>query len=418
MQYFKNTELADLYHVSEKAVRNWIEAAQNGKLALTLYQDSDRLRVANTAKNKVILQDLVERAKKYKNVRFRKVISPKQEFYSVFDSSQIIDMILSIEAYRELPLQYTYFNGGAHYWDKYAQRLMWEENPNTLKSTIQLLESNLGNIDRLIGSHKKINVVDLGVGNGLPVRKLLEHLLDKKLLNRYIGIDLSPEMFKVAEENIRNWFGDKIKIEKHIKDISRDRFRDVLIDDYSQSYDEAPLNLVLLLGGTLSNFRIPQDSLRAINNSMAAQDRIIYSLKLDTPGSRQYFDFSHLSSKAKILPIRNNTLLPDMRLLPELLGIKADLYDAQQRFDSKKRVRTISIRFNIDITLEFVLPNGKRQISLNKDDELLLWRAWHWNAHEVIDQFATNGFDLLQASQTNDHDYLLTISEIKTQPDR
>ena len=65
MKYFKNTELAKLYNVSEKSVRNWIEATKKGKLQLQLYEGGSKAYIANTTKNTLMLEDLVEKGKKY-----------------------------------------------------------------------------------------------------------------------------------------------------------------------------------------------------------------------------------------------------------------------------------------------------------------------------------------------------------------
>ena len=69
LKYFKNTELAKIYNVSEKSVRNWIQAARSGKLDLQLYEHNGRLAIANITKNTETIKKLAENGKKYKNSR-------------------------------------------------------------------------------------------------------------------------------------------------------------------------------------------------------------------------------------------------------------------------------------------------------------------------------------------------------------
>src|SRR5688572_32840018 len=119
MKYFKNTEAAAIYHVSEKSVRNWIAASLAGKNDLELFDHNGRQYLANTTKNEVALRKMVERGQKYVNTRARKTVRPSKKFYELYGPEQIFDMFSHIDAHRSLPLQYTYFNGGAHMWDEY-----------------------------------------------------------------------------------------------------------------------------------------------------------------------------------------------------------------------------------------------------------------------------------------------------------
>ena len=134
MKYYKNTEIAALFHVSEKAARNWVEATQQGKLNLELFEKDGRFFIANTSKNMQVMEDLVSERKKFKNTRSYKVITPKPEFYDLFSPEQIYEIITNLEIHREIPRQYSYFNGGAGHWDLYAQRLAAEETPNIINS--------------------------------------------------------------------------------------------------------------------------------------------------------------------------------------------------------------------------------------------------------------------------------------------
>jgi len=204
MLYFKKAELAETYHISEKTVTNWIREAKDGKLNLELREEQGRAWIANTTRNIELIEQLVERRKKFRNSRGLKAITPKPEFYELYNQQQIFDITSSLDIYHEVAPDYTYFNGGAEYWDKYAQRLASETVPNLLTSTIKQLKTNQGYIDDLISKYKRVNIVDIGPGNALPVKELLQHLLDQGNLGRYIALDISPSILKVAERNIRS----------------------------------------------------------------------------------------------------------------------------------------------------------------------------------------------------------------------
>ncbi|MBK3559771.1 L-histidine N(alpha)-methyltransferase [Streptomyces sp. MBT56] len=400
MRYFTNQEVTKIYTVSYDAVRAWIQAAQDGKSDLQLGEVMPgKWQIADSRKNDLLMRELAARGRKFKTRRSARVITPKPDFYALYSPAQQVDIVSSIQAYGEIPLQYSYFDGGADYWDEYSQRLLDEQSANTLRSTIQLLETNFDNIDRLIGDSKRVNVVDLGVGNGLPVKGLLEHLLKRGVLGRYIGIDLSPTMLAVAEKHIISWFGGKVNVETHVRDITTEGFRDLLADDYRMARGDQPLNLVTLLGATLLNVRQPEDTLRLIRSSMFPSDVLSYTTKLDTENSRRYFDFN-AREEAAALSDRH-------KLVIELLGIDASLYEVEQFFDETLRSRFIRIRLKLDVTIHF---DGDWLVNLKKDDTITLWRAWHVTARESFDQFEAAGFELLASAITADSEYLLTVS--------
>ncbi len=405
MKYFKNTELAKLYKVSEKSVRNWIVAAQSGKIDLQLYEKGDKFFVANTSKNNITLESLVKKGQKYKNTRGLKTITPSPKFYELYDSKQIFEIVSSLNVHRELPLQYNYLSTGADDWDNYVGRLEQEETPNMLNSCRELLETNLDSLDRLIGGEKRINIIDIGIGNCLPVKGLVDHLIQKGQLNRYIGIDISDSMLKIAKQNMISWFGEKNEFEFYDRDISHEEFGDLIARDYFSGNEDIPTNVILLLGGTLANFEVPDDILRTVHRSIQPGDLFISSLKLDTPNSRQYFDLD---------PDPNNAhqVASWHRFVLDLLNIDESLYEVHQVFDEERKARFIGAKLKVDVSIKFKINKGEHTIDLHKGETILVLRYWHQSATDVMRLFEKNGFEILQTSKTRDHEYFLIISEV------
>lgn len=403
MKYFKNVELASLYHVSEKSVRNWIAAAEAGKLDLDLYTENGKHAIANTVKNTNAIEKIVEKNKKFRNKRGYKVVQPSEKFYRLFNKQDIADIISNIDIHREIPHLYSYFDGGAEHWDTYMHKLLDDPTPNTLTKTIELLTLNTDYLDNLIKGNK-VNVIDLGVGNSLPVKSLLQHLVDNSALNRYIAIDTSKDMLDVSERNIKKWFGNSIRFEKHKLNIAYDRFDNLLINDSFET--DKTVNLVLFLGATILNLREPEHAIQTINNSMGKDDLLLLSLKLDTENARRYFDFA-ANKGASTLDLKERAIL-------DLMNIDPSYYEVEQFFDEAKMARQIQVRLKVALSIEFRVGDGKRIVDLNKDDSILLWRAKHQTAIDTINQFDRNGFDLVQATRSKDQEFLLLIAKIKT----
>lgn len=405
MLYFKKTELAQTYHISDKTVTNWVKEAKNGKLALELHTEGNRARIANTSQNIILIERLIKERKKFRNTRGLKAIMPKPEFYELYNQQQIFNISSSLDTYHEIPLDYAYFNGGADYWDEYAQRLAAEKVPNFLTSTVNQIKANQGYIDDLLSRYKRINIVDIGPGNGLPVKELLQHLLDQGKLGRYIALDISPAILKVTKRNIESWFGSKVSFESHEADINYDRFAHILAEDILGEGANDVVNIVLALGGGISNLRSPDDAFKTIRNSINRHDLLVYNLKLDTKRSRQYFDLG-IRTKSATLDVHK-------KMLVDLLNIDESLYDVEMGYDEQQRERYMRIRLKVALTIKFALKQGERAVAFNKNDTISLWRYRHQSTPDVVEQLDRNDFDVLQTSRTEDRDYLLTISQLK-----
>ncbi len=416
MQYYKHLELANQYHVSLKTVHNWISAAREGKLNLQLHETKSGTYVADTAENSAILGKIAEKGKKYRNSLHHKQILPSQEFFEIYSERQILDIIKSVNTYREIPRQYNYMGGGATNWDNWLKKLEKDTSPNLLKGSVDLLHQNIGAIDHLIEEDTRVNIIDLGVGNALPVKELLHHLHSTGVLNRYIAIDISPSMLDIAEKNINEWFNGEIVTEKYTRDITHHRFDDIIMNDMLDNEAEKTINIVLLLGATPNNFPSFTSCFSVAYGSMSKNDLLIYSNKLDTEASRRYFDFS--ADPGQSIQPGISVLAPSHKYILDLMNITPDLYTVESGFDDKRFMRYIRIRLNTAITLQFSHRSIDRVVSIEKGDTLLMLRYWHQSAQEIISTFEEIGFMLLHSSMTNDRQFFLSISGLEAKPNK
>ena len=409
MLYFKHSELVDEYHVSLKTVHNWIDATKQGKLDLKLHDLNGRTYIVNSPDNVITIASLVEQGKKYRNVRYRKVVTPKPEFYELYSRKQILDIISNLSIHREMPRQYNYFGEGAQRWDSYIRRMLGQGSPNLLRSTIRLLDANLGAIDTLLEGKKYVNVIDVGPGNGMPVRKLLAHLLEQGTLHRYIAVDISESILEITRRNIQEWFGDKVVFEGHIRDIGYERFGDLLVDDMLSAKADETINLGLLLGATPINFRNPADVLKVVNESLGPDDLLIYTDIPDSEAQRKHFNITTGPDGTKALsPVHSYVL--------ELMNIDESLYDVEVGFNEQVKARYIRIRLKTALTITFKFENGERSVDLEKGEAILMLRVWHMSPLKIISEFDNTGYALLQVATTLDHEYLLGIFGIETEP--
>lgn len=406
MKNYKNAEIARLYNVSEKSVRNWIESAKEGRLPLQLSFDNDKYYVIDNITNNRTIEDLVAQGKKYRNRRSHRMIVPSAEFYSTYAPEQVVDIANNLETARDLPQQYRHLTAGGRYWDKYLQKLFDAQHGNTLTGTISLLRLNFNYIDNLIEDFDFVNVIDIGVGNGLAIREFLDHLKEAQKLNKYIGVDCSQELLDITERNIDAWFRGTIPVEKYVRDITWQRLIDIAHLDKTEDSKSKTLNVFLFLGGTLVNFREPLQALYTIQDSMGPDDILLTSLKADSPSSRRFFDFHIEGDFSSSLPTH------DIHAL-SLLGIDQSMYEAEMFFDKEDLCRYIQVHLKVGVTIKFEVEQFRKSIELPKGERVLLWRAWHYGPFELLELFKRADFANLQVTTTKEQDCLLVISKVR-----
>jgi uncharacterized SAM-dependent methyltransferase len=408
MTYFKNVELANRYSVSESTVRNWVKMTNEGKLELTLVHHEGHSYVAKSTSNIPIIKRLVGENRKYRNTRSTKTITPRPEFYKIFTETQIYDIIRSLELHHEIPRQYNYFSKGADMWDEYTQQLLKQSQPNLLTGTIKILGENQEYLDRRLAKYRHVNVVDIGVGNVLPAKGLLTHLHRQGTLIGYNAVDVSPRMLEIAERNIKEWFGDKIPFTGYQRDIQFERFAEIVANSYLRGKTEDSINLFLLLGATPCNFKEPDDAFRVIRESMNPNDLILYTDKLEKRDMKpEWFNFDYEAEQKELV------LTPRHRLVFELLNIHDSFYDVEVSLDQKEQYRYVRARLKVALSLKLSHNGIGRLLEFEKGDTIQLWRSWQVTAKDIVDQFDRTGFYVLHSSQTEDHEYILTIADVK-----
>lgn len=405
MKYYKNSELTLRYNISDKTVRNWIDASRRGKLGLKLYSQDGKAYIADSIENNFLLTQLSTTGKKYRNNRNHKNLRPSKKFYELFTKAQVVEIINTLEKDHKFSWHYSYFGEGAEYWDKYLKELYGAGSGNLITNTIEALELNFSYLDAIIKPYKHVNIVNVCLGNNIAIRSTLEHVHKSGKLKRFIGADISPSVLEVSERNIQKWFKGTISMEKHLMDIRYDRFHQILAEDSYGDDASETLNLVFFIAGPIANFQDPGLLLKTLRESMNKNDLLFITDKRDTEASHGFFDFN-IKSDAALLSFRH-------RMLPELLGIEESFYDAEQAFDEYTHDRYVQIRLKVAVSIEFALEKYKKTIELQRGDVLRVWTARDVPDQESILLLNEVGFSLLQASQSTDQELLLTISRVE-----
>jgi uncharacterized SAM-dependent methyltransferase len=405
-KYNKNSDIIRLYNVSDKAVRNWIENALAGKNTLDLISEAGRTYIVDNPHNTAEIQTLVERGRKYRNQKTYRSVSPTSEFYDRYSPDQIVDIINYIEKYNEIPSHYRYFGRGARLWDQYLNKLYESPRRNLMNTTHELVRLDMVYLEMLTEQYEQINLIDLGVGNGVGAKPIIKQLLQSGSLGKYIGVDCSKELLNLSMSNIKKWFDGEVTTESYLRDITYERFDELLRANESNG---KVLNIVLFLGGTIGNFRDPKQALITIRDSIGKDDILITSDELDSENAR-LFDGFRIGVKSEEDVITRNTLLLG------LMGINRSMYELEQFFDDSLKCRITQIKLKVELTINFDYKGLSTATSLPKGACLVLFRMWEWTGHELEGMYENCGFSQVRTTRLHDPEYVLMISRVTSGP--
>lgn len=404
MKYFKNSELTAIHSVSDKAVRNWIQAAKDKKNQLQLYETDEVTYIADTIQNYQIIETLVQRGRKYRNQRSHRSVVPSPLLQQVFTRNQIVEIVNELETNHTLPGHYKYFGEGAIFWDTYLHKLNGAGQNNIITNTIEALDLNTSYVDALIKSYKYVNIVNLCIGNSIASKKIVKHIQQTHNLKRVVLIDISPDMLKISERNVRAWVSEKVSVETYNRDLSHERFDDILTRTSFGTDANDTINIVLFLAGPIVNFKHPDQALYTIGDSLGVNDVLITTLKRDTEETRKFFDFSVGSES--LLSRHDSYLLG-------LLNIEDSFYEPEQFYDHDNRLRVMQIRLKVDLSIKFEIDQYEKTINLKRGEAIRVWSARHHTDQEIIDRFRHTGLELLSINRSTDQQLNLLVAKVQ-----
>jgi SAM-dependent methyltransferase len=392
--YSTNTEIAEKFGVSEGAVRNWIKGAKEGRNNLQLIQEGKRFYIKDNEHNNLVLFRLAEKGKVHKMSSSRKVTSPKKEFYEIFNKEQIIEIIYNLKQ-NQIPVKFTYFDMGADYWNSYVNgnsRLYTDElkGLETIRASIEYIKIRLR-------AFKKVNVLDIGTGNGLPIKLLLTELKKAGFELTYSAFDISSSMLKILEKNLNNWFPD---MKKHFTqtDIEHNNLRTHTFELHGGNLNSA--NLLLFLGSTVGNSNERDSILKNIKNSMSENDFLLLDAEIKSKN-----DFKLVTKYLVLEPIKGL----DMWVLNKL-NLEDCLELSIEYLDDIDAVCHIFI-FDKDVELKFEVEGVTYKVCYRKKDKLLGHFVHSFTKKEVLELVKNSGLRLTLMSEFPDRSEVFMMCE-------
>jgi uncharacterized SAM-dependent methyltransferase/transposase len=400
--YYKNIEISRKFGVNPTTVTNWIEASKKDKNQLQLVQIKDRDYILKKEHNDIIIENLVQSSKKYKHKSQRKVVKAKPEFFETFTPEEIAEIINGIEIYGEIPHKFTYVGGGAESWAEYVERSVSNKIVNTITNTQYLLDK-AKNIILSEVAPSKLNIIDIGCGDIIPVKTFLEYLISKKLLKDYIAYDISQEMLDLAKKNINTWFGNGIKVSYARRDINYDHIEDLLFYSKRNQKFKNSENLILFLGSTVENQFNYMEPLRNIGSKITFDDIFVLGITLNNNRSKSYFDFTDKASFN----------LRSFRTWKDLFNLSDEDFEIEFMYDSQQSSRLLQITPKKDIEIIFKNEQIDTSVEVNKGTKLTIWRHSHHTLPGIINDMDSVGLDVKHVLTSPDETHAMLIAKRK-----
>lgn len=393
MGFIRKSHLAKKYGVTPKTVDSWLKNAILRKNALQFSDFNGINQILDTVNNDLVMQKLASEGRKHKSRTAFKQIYPKPEFYKIVNAKQLIELVINLENHKRIPLKFAYLSQGAHMINEfYLNQINYNLGDRLLKQSFDFLKNNLE-------SYETVNIVDIGPGNALVIKPLIEMLVSSNFKINYLGIDYSQEMLNIATKNLKLWYPD-LQIETQIGDMEYLVLQETL---YSKKLKKPnSCNLILFLGFTIGNVYDRQRVFQNFADSMTKSDYLLINNGLDVAleGSR----FTTLENKFTI---------DWVSYIPYNLGFSEDDFERINKFDEKTQSRIQVLKLNKDIELEINFNETVSRINFMEGDEITVWNHYSHSTDSIFQEIRKSGLDISSLDKGFDKDDILVICEVE-----
>jgi 2-polyprenyl-3-methyl-5-hydroxy-6-metoxy-1,4-benzoquinol methylase len=373
--YITNYKIAQIYNVTPATVQKWIEKAIKGNLDLEVGEHEGRIKIIETAKNHQKLLVLAKNAEKYD--RFKETIMEikiPDSIYQTYNTKQLYQVIKGLRS-QEVPLKYAYIGMGSELWSRFYAGT---QTTNVMLSSYNFLidsqfETIIDKFKSEDGKFSKINVVDIGCGDGSPIISLLEKLHSCQMLNAYVAIDISQHLLNKVQETLQaNLTLAEVPFYSICQDFDNTLPIDTLVE-LSQGEEAVIPTLFVSFGGQFQNNEL-HEQVRIMSNiryAMNFEDRIlIINTKYNKSSIPSYAAFE------------KSELYDFLTWLPKEMGIIETYFTPVFEHDNASKKRSLGLKLNLPIELNF--ERLKKKVLLKKDQVITVWKHRREDHESVV----------------------------------
>lgn len=389
MEYFSNKEVVEKYNISQPTLFKWLKNAQAGKNNLVLQKVNKTYKITKNEQNISELERLYLEAQKFKNKIALEKITPSPEFFEIFSHRQIVEIINDLEMNREINLKFNYFKDGAKIWDKIVSK---NSDYKTTPRNIQTLLNSIPFLVKKISKFNQINIVDIGCGNGLATLEFVKYFQAKKLLNKYIAIDISPDMLEITQKNLISEIKN-LDFVSYIHDIEESDIKEICFN----SKNKKIVNLVLFIGDTIGNNK-ENRIWSNLCSSLGQDDILIITNKVDKNNNKT--DFVAQKKYSKLL-LNTAKILDLVETKPKLHFI----------YNEKKQARCCYLELQKDYILTIKNDQFDTVLKFQRGDLIEIWMHKLSTVQSLLDSLTFQKMEMVQLTTEKDGNHVLVVTE-------
>ncbi len=394
MSVLKNSDIAKKYNVSNSTVTRWVSLAEDGRNNLQLYKVGGKVRILDNAYNHAEIIKLVQDGKKYRSNIACKRIAVNKDFYKIFPEEDVIDIISDLELKRTIKSKYVYMGEGAKYWDQ-AFNLGLRQSAT---ETIRLVREMENLLFYYLGTKDKLNIIELGPGNGLAMKEVLDTLLRQEILTKYITLDISKEMNLLSQKNLSSAFPG-LEILAYQRDFEKSHFSRIMLEN--KAIDGLP-NLIFHLGNALGYYPDRVRVLKNIQRGMSYDDLLLIDFNLDSEDAK--FNLGHMKSD------------PASQLyswIPNMMGIDTNVCKQVVENDATSNTDTKYLILDKDYVLSFDLFGKRRLLELFSGEKIVLWQRHLLSIEQFLEETEKSDLQVVNFSLEKNGMSVLAICKLK-----
>lgn len=310
---------------------------------------------------------------------------PSAEFYSIFSDAEILDIIQTLTTRREISLKYSYKGQGANIWNQFYLNYLRPRWYRPVNREIALLNDNFEVITRKIKAVNTVNLIDVGAGNSYPVKQFIRRLHCLGKITRYIALDISDDLLKVSQKNIKKWFphiefiSDTIDIENH-------SLSQTLLNHQVNLKTDDTAQVILHLGVTMGNHHNRTAVLKNFRDTMGKDDVLVFTSEI---GSNCQWDGTVRGG----LKYHVDQIYAWVKTA---LGIQAEDCELVRKYDSKTDSIVATIKFNQNYRINFRIMGEDKPIEIAAGEEIRIWRQHKFQIPELLQEIEQGGLRVIQ----------------------
>ena len=326
---------------------------------------------------------------------------PSAEFYSIFSDAEILDIIQTLANRREISLKYSYKGQGANIWNKFYLNYLRPRWYRPVNREIDLLNANFEVITSKIEAVKTVNIIDVGAGNSYPVKQFIRRLHHLGKINQYIALDISDDLLKVSQQNIKKWFPHIDFISDRI-DIENNSLSQTLLNHQVNLKPDDTAQIILHLGVTMGNHHNRTAVLQNFRDSMGKHDVLVFTNEI---GSNSQWDGTVRGG----LKYHVDQVYAWVK---NALGIQAEDCELVRKYDPKTDSIVATIKFCQNYRINFRLMGKDKSLEIAEGEEIAIWRQHKFEISELVREIEQAGLQVIHYKTDKYLSNIMVICEI------